>query len=164
MIKYKYILDTLQNELANLQILEIYVNNESNKINNFWPKTLEKIKNDTWLLVYIKKVDYSFANFSFAVAYNEIQKDWYTRRLWNEFNYNDVMDFKEKLKDIIKNKIEYIEKTKKTLKDAQKIEKNLIKIIELVQKVDYKIYNSQVVASISNELKDSFYLPDRLKR
>lgn len=148
----QHILKTLQNELANMQVLEIYLSNENNKINNFGPKTLEKIKANTWLIVYYTKDKNIDVLTKFSLAYEEINKRNETRREWTTFNVFTISELINELRNKIKYRIEYIEKTKKSIKDAKKIERKLLKIIELTKEIDYNIYNSEVVKSIADNL------------
>ena len=156
---YKNIIDSLRNKIANMQVLDIYLDN--NKISNCSEKTNEKLQKETVLKIRLNKCFYNNDKKIITLQYNKITKNNnYFESL--DFTFVNEVDLKETLNKQIAYDLQYIELTKKTIKDQVKIKKTLSKIIELTKSLNYTEYNSEIVSEIWKSLEDSYLLPTRL--
>ena len=156
----EHIIHTIKNSITSLEVAKEYF--EKNNYRTFWPKTMEKIQAELNIPCYYSKNKVAVLN-KFSISYNEIQKDWHTRREWLEFNVYNSSELLDEIIKTIEYKKQSLVKAEKTLQDKDKIKITLEKIIELSKQCSYENYNSEMVKIIAHNLKDSFYLPSNLK-
>ena len=148
----KNILEKKELGLKTLKKLNEYL--KITKVNGFTPARMLKFKEESGLTIWYSK-DY-FNTFNLAYHINHTRER-------EEFNVNTIEELKEQVESRILLRENEFEKAQKTLAEKNSIEVRLKMSIKLTKELDYTNYNSEIVSKISYNLKDSFYLADRLK-